>query len=61
MIISQANAGYKGFKLVIVPLCIVSSFFYAYFAAFRKDLDGGAENTALSGYTQSDIHYFDLL
>lgn len=42
-----------------MPLCIVSSFLYAYFAAFRKDVDGGPENMESSGYTDRDIKVFD--
>jgi hypothetical protein len=42
-----------------VPLCIVSSFLYAYFAAFRKDLDGGQDNIDISGYSEKDIRVFD--
>ena len=40
IIISPHWMPYQLFKMVIIPLCIVSSFLYAYFAAFRYDVDG---------------------
>jgi hypothetical protein len=30
----------KAFKVFITFLCIISSFYYAFFAAFRYDVDG---------------------
>ena len=34
------NVCYATFKVFITCLCIFSSFYYAYFAAFRYDVDG---------------------
>ena len=39
IIISPTWMPYAVFKMVIIPLCILSSFTYAYFAAFRYDVD----------------------
>jgi len=40
IIISPENKIYGAFKVFITLLCIISSFYYAYFAAFRYDVDG---------------------
>lgn len=39
IIISPNWMPYVVFKTIIIPLCIFSSFTYAYFAAFRYDVD----------------------
>jgi hypothetical protein len=39
IVISSNSAIYKAFKGFIVLLCIVSSFVYAFYAAFRLDVD----------------------
>jgi hypothetical protein len=41
-------------------LCILSSFLYAFSAAFRYDVDGGPTNKEKSGYTDQHIRYFDM-
>jgi hypothetical protein len=50
---------YSPFKSFVVLLCILSSFLYAYFAAFRYDVDGGEINKLKSGYTSQQIKYFN--
>ena len=59
-VISQSNILYSTFQLVLVFVCIFSSFLYLFFAAFRYDVElshqsHGATHT---GFTEHEIENF---
>lgn len=62
IIISPDNIYYKIFKAVIINLCLLSSFIYAFWAAYRHDVEKSKPNAKeLSGFTDYDIWVFDIL